>query len=261
MPIFSFHRSLRLVLVAMLALAVGSIGACADQITVFAAASMKNALDEIARTFEDETGHTTTLVYAGTAVLARQIEQGAPANLLVSASVEWMDYLEGQNLIVPESRVVVTGNRMVLIAPKDQAKPVEFNENLDLDGLLVGGLLAMALVDAVPAGIYGKAAMTHYDLWDEVSDRVAQADNVRAALAFVALGQTPLGIVYASDAHAEPRVDVVARIPSHSHAPIRYPAALVAGQSGSGAKAFLDFLTGAKASGVFEQHGFSVPGG
>ena len=246
---------------ALLALLVLAAPARADEVTVFAAASLKTALDAIAAPWEEATGHEVTLSYAGTPQLARQIAEGAPADLFVSASEAWMDELEAKGLLAPGTRRDLLGNTLVLVA-HGPAGPVTVDETLDLPALLDGGKLAMALVDSVPAGQYGRAALESLGLWDAVEPSVAQAENVRAALALVASGEAPLGVVYGSDALASEaageEVTVVGTFPEASHAPIRYPAALVAGREGTAARAFLDHLESPGAGAVFEANGFSL---
>nr|WP_244641018.1 molybdate ABC transporter substrate-binding protein [Allosediminivita pacifica] len=234
--------------------------AAAETVTVFAAASLKTAMDGIAPLFEEATGHELSVSLAGSSVLARQIQQGAPADVYLSANTEWMDVLEEDGLLAEGSRVDLLSNTLVLVAPAP-AEPVEIGPDADLAGMLGEGRLAMAMVASVPAGIYGKAALESLGLWDDVAPQVAQADNVRAALALVALGEAPLGVVYGTDAHAEPRVGVVGTFPEDSHAPITYPVARIAGQEGAGIDAFLQFLQGPEAAEVFEGQGFVRLGG
>jgi molybdate transport system substrate-binding protein len=238
--------------------------AAAEQVTVFAAASLRTALDEIAAAWGDANGHEVVLSYAGTPQLARQIIEGAPADLFLSAAVQWMDELASQGLIVPESRRDLLGNTLVLVAHGAGAPRVEIGPDLDLAALLGGGKLAMALVDSVPAGQYGKEALTNLGLWDAVEPSVAQAENVRAALALVSSGEAPLGIVYGSDATAddaaEDRVTVVGTFPADSHAPITYPAALVAGRDNPAAAEFLEHLGSPEAAEVFARLGFTPLG-
>ena len=201
----------------LLALALAAPMARAE-VTVFAAASLMGALDEVAAGWEDRTGGEVRLSYAGSSALARQIEAGAPADVFVSANVDWMDELGERGLTEPGSRRDLLSNRLVLVGPAGAA-PLALEPGLDLAALLDGGRLAMALVDAVPAGLYGREALRSLGLWGAVEPRVAQAENVRAALALVARGEAPLGVVYASDARAEPRVAVVATFPEGSHPP------------------------------------------
>ena len=230
----------------------------AEAVTVFAAASLKDALEEIGEAFTAREAVPVTFSFAGSSVLARQIGLGAPADLFISASGLWMDALEQDGAIDPESRINLVGNSLVLITADPDLPEVAFSADLDLAGLLDGGKLAMGLVQAVPAGIYGKEALDYYGLWEDVADKVAQSDNVRASLALVATGEAPMGIVYATDARAEPRVRVIAAIPPESHAPILYPAALTTRSTSSAASAFLRSLTEAAAQAVLERHGFVV---
>lgn len=226
----------------------------AAEVTVFAAASLKTALDQIAAGWTGQTGTQVTLSYSGTPALAKQIAEGAPADIFLSASKDWMDELQDMGLIRPDTRRDVLGNQLILVA-HGQAKPVTIDGNLDLPGLLEGGRLSMALVDAVPAGQYGKEALTSLGLWPAVEPSVVQTENVRAALHLVALGEAPLGIVYASDAVAETGVSVIGTFPSESHQPIVYPAALT-NDAGPEAQAFLDHLSTPVAQAVFRANGF-----
>lgn len=253
------YRALRVAsLAAALWLGAGISIAKAGDITVFAAASLKTALDEVAERFEANTGYRVTRSYAGSSALARQIEQGAPASIFISANAAWMDYLAKGDLIDPATRYDLLGNRLVLIAPAASARPVTLAKGMELAAYLDGKFLAMALVDAVPAGIYGKAALDHFGLWDGIAGQVAQTDNVRAALALVALGEAPLGITYETDARAEPKVAIVATFPHDSHPPIRYPVAAIKGQDSAGNDALLDFLKSPDAAQIFAHHGFAV---
>ncbi len=229
----------------------------AQDLTVFAAASLKDALQEVTAGYEAKTGSTVYLSFAGSSVLARQIEQGAPADVYISANTDWMDWLEEAGLIAADTRFDLLRNTLVLIRSGADAVEMNLTPDTDLAGMLGDGRLAMALVDAVPAGIYGKAALTSLGLWPGVADKVAQTDNVRAALALVALGEAPLGIVYATDAMAEPRVSAIATFPESSHPPIVYPAAAVQG-SGAPAAAFLSHLRTPLSRAVFERLGFVV---
>ena len=226
---------------------------------VFAAASLKNALDEIAATWAKDTGRPAPRIsYAASSALARQMEQGAPADLFISADLDWMDYAVGKNLIRPDSRFNLLGNKIVLIAPRDSRTTTLALTGGDLAKALAGGKLSMGNVDAVPAGKYGKAALEKLGAWTSVKDSIAQAENVRAALLLVARGEAPLGIVYGTDAAAEPGVKIVATFPADSHPPITYPAALARESKNADASSFLDFLRSAKARAVFEKQGFTV---
>lgn len=229
----------------------------AGQVTVFAAASLGEVLRDVADRFEGETGHEVLVSFAGSSVLARQIQQGAPADVFISANRDWMRVLADDGAIDPDSRIDLLTNSLVLIAP-GPATPAPIDETLDLPARLGDGVLAMALIDAVPAGIYGKAALTTLGLWDAVADKIAQTDNVRAALALVAAGEAPLGIVYATDAAAEPRVGVVGTFPADSHPRIVYPAAAVAGSDNPLNDEFLSFLTGPEARDIFTAAGFGM---
>ncbi len=232
--------------------------AMAEEITVFAAASMTNALAEIETNFEAATGHDLVVSLAGSSALARQIQQGAPADIFISASTDWMDTVEADGLIEEGSRFDLLGNTIVLVAFGTEAAPVEIGPDLDLAGLLGDGRLAMALVDSVPAGVYGKAALESLGLWDDVEAQVAQADNVRAALAFVATGEAPFGIVYATDAAAEDNVTIVGTFPADTHPPIVYPAADLANRDFPAEAEFLEYLRGPEARAAFERQGFTV---
>ena len=241
------------------ALAAMPLRAAADEVVVFAAASLTGALDRIAADWAAETGHRATLSYAGSSALARQIQAGAPADLFLSASVDWMDALATSGDLREGTRRDILGNRLVLIAHGRDAAPVTLDAAPDLAGLLGGGRLSMALVDSVPAGIYGRQALTALGLWDSLAPLVAQSDNVRAALAFVAQGEAPLGIVYATDAAVQDNVTVIATFPPDSHAPITYPAAITAQSVSPAAQAFLDYLSSDAARAVWAAAGFTVP--
>lgn len=219
---------------------------------------MTNALEEIAKDFEMATGHELVMSFAGSSALARQIQQGAPADIFISANPGWMDALEADDLVEKGTRFDLLDNSMVLIAAGVDAAPVDIRPGMDLAGLLGDGRLAMALVDAVPAGIYGKASLETLGLWDGIAAQVAQADNVRAALAFVATGEAPYGIVYATDAIADVRVSVVGTFPADTHPPIVYPAADLVNRDVPAEAAFLAYLRGAQARAAFERQGFTV---
>jgi len=227
----------------------------AGEVTVFAAASMKTALDRISQEFEAETGHRVTRSHAGSSALARQIQLGAPADVFISANPGWMDALEDGGLIDAESRFDLAGNRLVLVG-REAAEPVELTPEIDLAGRLGTGRLAMALVEAVPVGIYGKAALETLGLWDQVAGQVAQSDNARTALALVAVGAAPLGVVYATDAAADPRVSVIAIFPANSHPPITYPVAATA-TARPEASAFLSWLKSPEAQKILSEEGFT----
>lgn len=230
----------------------------AEEVVVFAAASLKTALDPIAADFQKATGNTVTISYAGSNALAKQIQEGAPADIFISASTDWMDKVEQAGDVVAGTRSNLLGNTLVLVAHDPGAARVTPAAGMDLPGMLKGGKLAMALVDSVPAGQYGKAALTKLGLWDKVEPSVAQADNVRAALALVAQGEAPYGLVYATDAAAEPKVHVAGTFPEDSHEPIVYPAALLKGAKDAADRAFLDALSAPAADEVFQKQGFTL---
>jgi len=215
-------------------------------------------LDEITTSFEAKTSYSVSLSLAGSSLLARQIALGAPADIYLPASPEWMDHLQDQDRLVPGSRRDLLSNRLVLIAPNHSARAITGFQDPALLAQLGQGKLAMALVEAVPAGIYGKSALETLGLWPALAPHIAQTDNVRAALALVAAGATPLGVVYASDAHADPRVTVLAVFPSQSHTPIRYPLAQVRGAEGPAIEAFYDYLQSPAARDAFVSAGFDL---
>lgn len=234
--------------------AFASSQAVANTLTVFAAASLKNALDEIAERYEAEYSDSIVVSYAGSATLARQIEMGAPADIFISANTAWMNYLSKQALINESSRFNLASNQLVLISGTPQAtisldKPQQLLDSLDNE------YLAMGLVESVPAGIYGKQSLTYYHIWDSVKQRVAQSDNVRSALALVSSGEAPLGIVYHSDAVAEPRVSIIATFPEESHDRILYPAAAIK-DSDKSTDLFLQFLRSKQSKAILERNGF-----
>nr|WP_238308296.1 molybdate ABC transporter substrate-binding protein [Methylorubrum suomiense] len=248
-----------------LALAAGAVSAALparaeEPVVVFAAASLKNALDEASAAWTKETGKTSRLSYAGSNALAKQIESGAPADLFFSADLAWMDYAEKNGTIRPETRTNLLRNAIVLVAPKGANTKIPLEPGVDLAKALAGGRLAMGNVEAVPAGKYGKAALEKLGAWDGVKSQVAQAENVRAALLLVSRGEAPLGIVYATDAASDPSVDVVATFPEGSHPPIVYPAALTKESRNADGAAFLSYLRSPAARPFFERQGFVVIG-
>lgn len=257
---------------SLVVLALGALWLCplshparaADPLVVFAAASLKNALDDATAAWTKETGQTTRISYAGSNALAKQIEAGAPADLFLSADQAWMDYVERAGQLKPGSRIDLLRNALVLIAPgpknpgSDPQIALAPDLGTTLKQVLGGGKLAMATIDAVPAGKYGKAALEKFGAWDAVKGQVAQADNVRAALLLVARGEAPLGIVYATDAAADPSVHVLATFPADSHPPIVYPAALIKESRNPDAATLLSYLRGPAARQAFERQGFTV---
>ncbi|MDP2355657.1 MAG: molybdate ABC transporter substrate-binding protein [Beijerinckiaceae bacterium] len=232
--------------------------ACAQQpVTVFAAASLKNALDEVGALFMKEGRGAVRFSYASSMTLARQLEQGAPAQAFCAADEESMDYAASRNAIQPGTRFNLLGNRLVVIAPMTSSL-----DKLDLNAqaitaALKGGRLAMGEVNSVPAGKYAKAALETLGAWSAVEKRAAYSENVRAAMMFVSRGEAPLGIAYATDAVADPKVKIVATLPENSHPPIVYPCAAGV-QSNAGGVRFLEDLRKPSARTIFEKHGFTV---
>jgi len=230
----------------------------AEPVLIFAAASLKGSLDAAAAAWSKTSGDEVKISYAASSALARQVEQGAPADLFISADLDWMSYLETRNLVAG-TPVKLLGNRIVLVAPKDSTVTATIAKGFDLAGLLAGGRLAMGDPAAVPAGKYGKAALEALGIWASVADKVAAAENVRAALVLVARGEAPLGIVYATDAAADPAVKVVGTFPADSHPPIVYPAAVLKdAPAPEKAAALLAFLRGPVAHEIFAKAGFTV---
>ncbi|WP_299351256.1 molybdate ABC transporter substrate-binding protein [uncultured Shimia sp.] len=241
---------------ALCAVLAGPVSARADTITVFAAASLKTALDQIADQFTKDTGDDLRLSLAGSSVLARQIQLGAPADVFISANPGWMDLLQAEGLLYDETRFDMIANQLVVIAPVDNPTPVDLSKPGAVAERLTDGPLAMGLVSAVPAGIYGKEAMESLGHWAEVAPKVAQTDNVRAALALVSAGEVPLGVVYASDVRADPDVVVVAEVPDTAHSPILYAAAALQGGNRAVASEFLDYLRRPNSQSILTRQGF-----
>ena len=226
-------------------------------VTVFAAASMKNAIDNINAAFTKATGVRVVASLAASSVLAKQIEQTAPADVFASADLEWMDYVEQKKLIKGGTRVNLLGNKLVLIAPKDsKIGDVTIGQGFDLAKLAGDGRIAVADVRAVPAGKYAKAALEKLGGWAAAEPKLASAENVRAALALVGRGEAPLGIVYETDAKVEKNVKIVGYFPEDSHPPITYPVALTANARPEAAQ-YLAFLRSGVAKAVFETYGFT----
>jgi len=230
----------------------------ADRVTVFAAASLKNALDAVNAEWQKQSGKETTVSYAASSALARQIESGAPADVFISADLAWMDYLVDKTLIKGGTRSNLVGNRLVLIAGKPDAAAVDVRQGFDLAGLLGDGRLAMGAVDSVPAGRYAKAALEKLGVWQSVEAKVAGAENVRAALLLVSRGEAPYGIVYRTDAVADKTATIVGTFPEDSHPPIIYPIAITAGSDNPHAAAYVEFAASDKASALFEAQGFTI---
>ena len=225
-------------------------------VTIFAAASLRDGLDELVREYERQGRGKAVVSYAGSPTLARQIEKGAPADIFISADTEWMDFLAMRGLIRIETRVNLLSNRLVLITHGSSQTTLRIGPRFPLAELLGDRRLAMADPDSVPAGKYGKAALEALGVWGEVAPKVARAENVRAALALVARGEAPFGIVYRSDAAAEPRVRTVGEFPAGSHPQIIYPAAVVAGTRSKIAYQTLRYLRSINAGTAWQRHGF-----
>ncbi len=220
-------------------------------LTVFAASSLTDTMKAIADAYQAKTGTSVTLSFGGSNTLAQQIDQGASADIFMSADSQWMDFLAKNNRIDTASRKDLLGNRLVLVGGAN-AKSVTIAPKFDLAGALAGGRLAMANPESVPAGIYGKAALTSLGVWDSVSGKIASAENVRAAMQFVSRGEAPYGIVYETDSKVDPGVHIVAAFPESSHPPITYPVA-VTKTAQPAAKDFLAYLSGPDAKAVFEK--------
>jgi len=226
-------------------------------LTVFAAASMKNALDEVDAAYTAKTGVKVIASYAASSALAKQIDQGAPADIFLSADTDWMDYATKQKTIKPDTRTNLLGNSIVLIAPKDSSiDKVAIAPGFDLAKLAGQGRIATGDVASVPVGKYAKAALEKLGAWEAAAPKFAMAESVRAALTLVARGEAVLGIVYATDAKVEPEVKIVGTFPADSHPPIIYPVAATT-SAGAGAAGYLDFLRTSAAKAIFEKYGFT----
>jgi molybdate transport system substrate-binding protein len=244
------------VVAALLSATVPVRAESGDAIIVFAAASLKNALDATVDDYTSRTGAAVSISYAGSSTLAKQIEEGAPADIFLSANIDWMDRLTDMGAMDVPSRVTLLGNSIVLVAPKESTLALAIAPGFALAEALGDGRLAMAETTSVPAGIYGRAALESLGVWEGVANRVAQADNVRAALALVSRGEAPLGIVYATDAKADVNVRVVDTFPADSHPPILCPAALTASAKPA-ARDLFAFLVSPAAKRFYEEQGFA----
>lgn len=253
-------RVLRLLLAVVASIAVASPRASADDLIVFAAASTKNAAEDIAKIYAAGGKGAVTYSFAASSDLAKQIENGAPAAIFISADTKWTDYLAERNLIVGDSRHDLLGNKLVLIAPADGDLSVDLAVNAPLADALGDGRLAMGEPDGVPAGRYGKAALEALGIWAQVEPKVARTKDVRAALALVERGEAAAGIVYSTDAAISKKVKMVAEFPPDTHPKIVYPIALIAGKEDAAARAFYDFLNSPQARTVFLEYGFTVAG-
>lgn len=230
----------------------------AGTIRIFAAASTTNAVGSIIRVYTAETGKGVVPSFASSSTLAKQISQGAPADIYLAANPKWMDFIEGEGLVASGTRISLLGNRITLIQPGAGELKVDISRETDLAGILGDDKLAMGDPDHVPAGIYGRKALAFLGLWRSVSPKVARTKDVRAALALVERAEAPLGIVYATDAAISGKVRVVALFPENTHPPVIYPACIINGRAGKNARAFFKFLKGPKAAEIFKSHGFSV---
>lgn len=254
-----------LIVLAALALVTGCSprhhdGDSRRPLLVFAAASLKGAMDLAAADFHARSGQAVQVSYAASPALARQIDHGAPADVFVSADLAWMDWLQQRGRIDAGTRQVLAGNTLVVVAPAgDATTALRLAPGNDLLARLQGGRLALAATDSVPAGRYARTALQSFGLWDDIAAHVAETDNVRAALLLVARGEASLGVVYASDALAEPAVRVVATFPAGSHPPIVYPVARVEHSDHPQAAAFVDWLRTPPAQAIFRARGFTAP--
>jgi molybdate transport system substrate-binding protein len=229
-----------------------------NKLVIFAAASLKNALDEANAAFQRDKGQETTTSYAASSTLAKQIEAAAPADIFISADLDWMDYLAKKNLIKPDTRANLLGNQLVLIAPADSTVKLDIGPNFPLAQALGNGRLAIADPSAVPAGKYGKAALEALGVWSAVADNLAPAENVRASLLLVSRSEAPLGIVYQTDALADKGVKVLGTFPENTHPPIIYPIAAVAASTNLGDAGYIAYLKSPAARPIFEKQGFTV---
>jgi molybdate transport system substrate-binding protein len=248
---------LRLLICGLAAVALMRPAVAQETVTVFAAASLKNALDEVNAAFNTRSSAKIVVSYAASSALMKQIEQGAPADVFISADLEWMDYGAQKKLIKDDTRVNLLGNKLVLIAPKDsKLADVTIGSGFDLAKLAGDGRIATGDVRAVPVGRYAKAALEKLGAWNAVAPKLAMAENVRAALALVGRGEAPLGIVYETDAKVEPNVTIVGVFPDYSYPPIVYPIALTE-TAKPAALPYLSFLRSQAAKTIFEKYGFS----
>jgi molybdate transport system substrate-binding protein len=247
-----------LLVLCMAALPVRAADAPDQELLVFAASSLTNALDDIGKAYTQQTQQPVKFSYAASSALARQLEAGARADAFFSADLEWMDYVQARNLIDRSSRRNVLSNRLVLVAPADSKIELKIAPGFALaEALGSSGRLATGDPDSVPVGKYARSALTSLGVWNDVADRLVRADNVRSALAFIARGETPLGIVYETDARVEERVRIVDFFPADSHSPIVYPVA-VTSKARPAARQFVEFLQSAPAQEIFKKYGFQT---
>ncbi|MBC8951883.1 molybdate ABC transporter substrate-binding protein [Xenorhabdus sp. PB62.4] len=236
---------------------VGNVWAT-DKVTVFAAASLTNALDDIAAQYKKEKQRDIVASYASSSTLARQIEQGAPADIFISADQQWMNYVSDKQLIVENTRHTLLGNRLVLIAPKEsKLEKIDINKETKWKSLLAGGRLAVGDPDHVPVGIYAKESLQYLKAWNMVNPLMARTNNVRSGMALVERAEAPLGIVYGSDAVASKKVKVVGVFPPESHKPVEYPIVIIKGHEKQAVRDFYDYLKTPEAAEIFKRYGFS----
>jgi molybdate transport system substrate-binding protein len=231
----------------------------AADITVFAAASLTDVLQDIGKSYEARTHNHVVFSFAASSTLAKQIEGSAGADIFMSADTDWMEYLDSRGLIDHPTRKNLLGNSLVLVAPADSNATINVTDHFPLLAALQGGRLSMADPDSVPAGKYGRTALIALGVWSAVQDHIVSAENVRVALAYVARKEAPLGIVYKTDAMSERKVKIVGTFPENSHQPIVYPAALTK-DAKPDAKDFLAYLSGPEARAAFDKAGFTVLG-
>lgn len=251
-----FKRYVKFIFFAATFAVAINVASAQDTVTVFAAASVKDVLDEIGGMYEKEKGVKIIASYGATSALAKQIENGAPADVFLSADSDWMNYVETRKLIKPETRRNLLTNRIVLIAPSTSAVNVVIGPGFPLAKLLGNDRLAIADPNAVPAGKYAKASLESLGIWKEVEGKIAPTENVRAALALVSRGEVPFGIVYRTDALADKKVKIVAEFPANTHPPIVYPIAITSVSKSAAASDFLAYLGAPPARAVFQKYGF-----
>ncbi|ETS29351.1 MULTISPECIES: molybdate ABC transporter substrate-binding protein [Photorhabdus] len=228
-----------------------------EKVTVFAAASLTNALDDISIQYKQEKKGDVVASYASSSTLARQIEQGAPADIFISADQQWMDYIAGKKLIIDKTRFTILGNQLVLIAPKEsKLNKININKETQWKSLLADGRLAVGDPDHVPVGIYAKQSLQYLGAWETVNPLLARTSNVRSGMALVERAEVPLGIVYASDAVASDKVKVVGIFPAESHKPIEYPMAIIKAHNNPAVLGFYDYLKTPEAAAIFKRYGF-----
>jgi molybdate transport system substrate-binding protein len=251
-----FTTVMKKIFYGFLFLAMAGTASADDKVTVYAAASLTNALGDISAQYEKEKAINVVQSYAASSTLAKQIENGAPADVFISADTKWMDYLQDKKRIDPASRTELLGNKLVLIVPKGRSFNVQFDKGFDFSKAF-DGRLCTGDIDSVPAGIYAKQSLVSLNWWDGIKSRIVGAQDVRGALAFVERGECAAGIVYETDAKISNKVEIAATFPEDSHKPIVYPVALVV-EAKPGSQDYLDFLKGPEASAIFTRYGFSL---